>query len=34
VQDAWRRGQPLELHGWIYGLKDGLITDLGFRISK
>ena len=34
VQDAWRRGQPLELHGWIYGLKDGLITDLGFQISR
>jgi carbonic anhydrase len=29
VQDAWRRGQPLSLHGWIYQLTDGLITDLG-----
>ncbi len=29
VQDAWKRGHPLELHGWIYGLNDGLITDLG-----
>jgi carbonic anhydrase len=29
VQDSWRRGHPLELHGWIYGLKDGLISDLG-----
>jgi carbonic anhydrase len=34
VQDAWRRGDQVELHGWIYGLKDGLITDLGFQISK
>ena len=34
VQDAWRRGQPLEVHGWIYGLKDGLIRDLGFTISR
>lgn len=34
VQDAWRRGHDVQLHGWIYGLKDGLITDLGFQISK
>jgi len=34
VQDAWRRGHEVQLHGWIYGLKDGLITDLGFQISK
>jgi carbonic anhydrase len=29
VQDAWRRGHDVQLHGWIYGLKDGIITDLG-----
>jgi carbonic anhydrase len=34
VQDAWRRGHDVELHGWIYGLKDGLITDLGIQINK
>jgi carbonic anhydrase len=28
VQDAWRRGHDVQLHGWIYGLKDGIITDL------
>ena len=28
VQDAWERGQPLVLHAWIYGLKDGLIRPL------
>ncbi|MDP2418548.1 MAG: carbonate dehydratase [Hydrogenophaga sp.] len=28
VQDAWQRGQPLALHGWVYGLKDGLLQDL------
>ena len=28
VQEAWERGQPLEVTGWIYDLKDGLITDL------
>jgi carbonic anhydrase len=34
VQDAWRRGHPVQLHGWIYGLKDGLITDLGIAIDR
>jgi carbonic anhydrase len=29
VQDAWRRGQPLSVHGWVYGLEDGLLRDLG-----
>ncbi|MDO8680590.1 MAG: carbonate dehydratase [Acidobacteriota bacterium] len=33
VQDAWKRGHPLELHGWIYGLKDGLISDLRIQMS-
>jgi carbonic anhydrase len=33
VQDAWGRGQPLTVHGWIYGLQDGLIRDLGMSIS-
>src|SRR3954453_487904 len=28
--DAWARGQPLAVHGWIYGLHDGLLRDLGF----
>ena len=32
VQEAWERGQPLEVHGWIYDLKDGLLRDL--RITK
>ncbi len=29
VQDAWRRGQALAVHGWIYALRDGLLRDLG-----
>lgn len=33
VHDAWRRRQPLELHGWIYGLKDGLLHDLGVSVD-
>ena len=34
VQDAWQRGQCLTVHGWIYGLKDGLIRDLGLNLSR
>ena len=30
VQDAWARGQALDVHAWIYGLKDGRLSDLGF----
>src|SRR5262245_52786484 len=33
AQDAWRRGQPLTVHGWIYGLKDGLLRDLGLSVK-
>jgi carbonic anhydrase len=33
VQDAWRREQPLAVHGWIYGLRDGLLRDLGCSAS-
>ena len=33
VQDAWARRQPLEVHGWIYGLKDGIIRDLEITIT-
>ena len=34
VQEAWERGQPLEVHGWIYDLKDGLIHDLNVSKSR
>jgi len=33
VQDAWNRGQELTVHGWIYGLKDGLLRDLQVSAS-
>jgi carbonic anhydrase len=33
VQDAWARGQKLSVHGWCYGLKDGLVKDLGVSMS-
>lgn len=34
VQDAWARGQPLTVHGCVYGLKDGLLNDLDMNISN
>ena len=34
VQDAWERGQTLTVHGWIYGLQDGLLSELGMSISS
>jgi carbonic anhydrase len=34
VQDAWRRGQSLTIHGWIYSLHDGLLRDLGMVIES
>ena len=33
VQDAWARHQPLAVHGWIYGLRDGRLRDLGFHAT-
>jgi carbonic anhydrase len=34
VKDAWERGQPLTVHGWIYGLTDGIIRNLGLSVSS
>jgi len=34
VQDAWRRGQSVTVHGWIYALADGLLRDLGLSIEQ
>jgi carbonic anhydrase len=33
ARDAWERGQELHIHGWIYGIADGLARDLGTTIS-
>lgn len=33
VQGAWQKGQKLAVHGWIYGLKDGLVHDLNFSVT-
>jgi carbonic anhydrase len=34
VQDAWQRGQALTLHGWIYGIHDGLLRDLRMTADR
>ena len=34
VQDAWAKGQPLAIHGWVYGLHDGLLRDLDICVTK
>jgi carbonic anhydrase len=34
VRDAWRRGQPLAVHGWIYALRDGLLRDLDATVER
>ena len=33
VQEAWAHGQDLSVHGWIYSLANGLVTDLGVTVS-
>lgn len=33
VRDAWARGQPLFVHGWIYDIQDGLLRDLGMCVG-
>ncbi len=34
MQDAWTRGQNVAIHGWIYGVSDGLVKDLGVTIRQ
>lgn len=34
VQDAWARKQSLQVHGWVYGLKDGIIRDLKITMDS
>ena len=34
VEDAWSRGQPLSVHGWVYSLLDGRVRELGMDASS
>ncbi|MDO8376427.1 MAG: carbonic anhydrase, partial [Aquabacterium sp.] len=34
LQDAWARGQPVAVHGWVYGLRDGLLKNLGVTMDR
>lgn len=34
VEDAWQRGQEVVIHGWVYGLHNGLLEDLRITVSK
>ncbi len=34
ARDAWDRGQQLTVHGWVYGLQDGLLRDLGATVTN
>jgi carbonic anhydrase len=34
VQDAWARGQQIVVHGWVYGLQNGLINDLSMTVKS
>ena len=34
ARDAWERGQDLTIHGWIYGLTDGLLRDLNITVAN
>ncbi len=34
VQDAWERGQTVVVHGWVYGLHNGLLQDLSITVNK
>ena len=34
VRDAWERGQEVAVHGWVYGLSDGLLRDLNTTVTS
>jgi carbonic anhydrase len=34
VQDAWARGQSLQVHGWVYSLATGLVNDLNVTVAS
>ena len=34
IADAWARGQPLAVHGWVYSLTDGRVRELGMDVDS
>ncbi|MEI8594726.1 carbonate dehydratase [Photobacterium sp. Hal280] len=34
MQQAWERGQKVKIHGWVYGIGDGKLTDLGVTATS
>ena len=34
VEDAWQRGQEVVIHGWVYGLHNGLLEDMRMTVAK
>ena len=34
AQDAWQRGQELVVHGWVYGLDNGLLKDMSITVAR
>ncbi|MFV0574384.1 MAG: carbonate dehydratase [Vibrio sp.] len=34
LQQAWERGQDIQIHGWCYGIGDGVLMDLGLRCNS
>jgi carbonic anhydrase len=34
VEEAWKRGQPVSVHGWVYSIADGLVRDMNVMISR
>ena len=34
MEDAWARGQEIVVHGWVYGIQNGLINDLRMSVKS
>ncbi|MCP5161502.1 MAG: carbonate dehydratase [Hahellaceae bacterium] len=34
LQDAWERGQKVRIHGWVYGIHDGIVNDLNISVNS
>ncbi len=34
IRDAWARGQKVSVHGWVYSLRNGLVSELGMGVDS